>query len=88
MAGSFNFFRKYQRSMLVAVAVLAMLAFFVLPPFLQMGSGPASADPVVVSWKGGELREGQLDRGVALRTLTNRFLMEAAAVAGRHPKPL
>ncbi len=88
MAGSFNFFRKYQRSMLVAVAVLAMLAFFVLPPFLQMGSGPASADPVVVSWNGGELREGQLDRAVALRTLTNRFLMEAAAVAGRDSSQL
>jgi len=88
MAGSFNFFRKYQRSMLVAVAVLAMLAFFVLPPFLQMSAGPASADPVVVAWKGGELREGQLDRAVALRTLTNRFLMEAAAVAGRDASQL
>ena len=38
--------------MLVAVAVLAMLAFFVLPPFLQMGAGSSSADPIVVSWKG------------------------------------
>ena len=56
MAGSFNFFRKYQRSMLVAVAVLAMLAFFVLPPFLQMGAGSSSADPVVVEWKGGAVR--------------------------------
>ena len=88
MAGSFTFFRKYQRSMLVAVAVLAMLAFFVLPPFLQMTSGPASSDPVVVSWKGGELREGQLDRAVAMRTLTNRFLLEAAAVGGRDASQL
>ncbi|MEY3032852.1 MAG: hypothetical protein RLZZ622_1327 [Planctomycetota bacterium] len=88
MAGSFNFFRKYQRSMLVAVAVLAMLAFFVLPPFLQMSGGPASGDPVVVTWKGGEFREGQLDRAVAMRTLTNRFLMEAAAVAGRDASQL
>ena len=88
MAGSFNFFRKYQRSMLAAVAILAMLAFFVLPPFLQMSGGPASADPVVVTWKGGEFREGQLDRAVALRTLTNRFLMESAAVAGRDPSQL
>ncbi|MGI9454307.1 MAG: hypothetical protein ACR2NE_07070 [Pirellulales bacterium] len=88
MAGSFNFFRKYQRSMLVAVAVLAMLAFFVLPPFLQMGAGSSSADPVVVSWKGGAVREDQLERAVALRTLANRFLMQAAATAGRDPSRL
>ena len=62
--------------MLVAVAVLAMLAFFVLPPFLQMGAGSSSADPVVVSWKGGAVREDQLERAVALRTLANRFLMQ------------
>jgi hypothetical protein len=88
MAGSFNFFRKYQRSMLVAVAVLAMLAFFVLPPFLQMGAGSSSADPIVVSWKGGAVREDQLERAVALRTLANRFLMQAAATAGRDPSRL
>ncbi|MBT4887802.1 MAG: hypothetical protein HON07_11375 [Planctomycetaceae bacterium] len=88
MAGSFNFFRKYQRSMLVAVAVLAMLAFFVLPPFLQMGAGSSSADPVVVEWEGGAVREDQLERAVALRTLVNRFLMQAAATAGRDPSRL
>jgi hypothetical protein len=88
MAGSFNFFRKYQRSMLVAVAVLAMLAFFVLPPFLQMGAGSSSNDPIVVEWKGGVVREDQLERAVALRTLVNRFLMQAAATAGRDPSRL
>jgi hypothetical protein len=46
MVGSFEFFRKYQRSLLVFVAILAMLAFFVLPPFLQMGDSAASQDPV------------------------------------------
>ena len=74
--------------MLVALAVLAMLAFFVLPPFLQMGAGSSSADPVVVAWKGGSVREDQLERAVALRTLTNRFLMQAAASAGRDPSQL
>ena len=74
--------------MLVAVAVLAMLAFFVLPPFLQMGAGSSSADPVVVTWKGGAVREDQLERAVALRTLANRFLMQAAATAGRDPSRL
>jgi hypothetical protein len=88
MAGSFEFFRKNQKSMLVAVAILAMLAFFVLPPILQMGGGQASADPVVATWNGGEVREAELDRAVALRTLANRFLMQAAAAAGRDPSRL
>ena len=88
MVGSFEIFRKYQRSLLVAVAILAMLAFFVLPPFLQMGSSTGSQDPVAVTWTGGELREGGLERTVALRSLVNRFLMEAAEAAGRGPLTL
>lgn len=88
MAGSFDIFRKYQRSLLVFVAILAMLAFFVLPPFLQMGGGPAASDPVAVSWNGGSLREGDLERAVAMRTVVNRFLVESAAAAGRDPSQL
>ena len=85
MVGSFEIFRKYQRSLLVCVAILAMLAFFVLPPFLQMGGSPTSQDPVAVAWNGGELREGGLERTVAMRSLVNRFLMESAAAGGRDP---
>jgi len=85
MVGSFEFFRKYQRSLLVCVAILAMLAFFVLPPFLQMGSSMGGQDPPAVSWTGGELRENRLERTVAMRSQVNRFLMEAAAVGGQNP---
>jgi len=88
MAGSFDIFRKYQRSLLVAVAILAMLAFFVLPPFLQMGGSAPAGDPVVARWSGGEIREGQLERGVAMRSVVNRFLVEAAVAAGRDPSRL
>ena len=88
MAGSFDVFRKYQRSLLVAVAILAMLAFFVLPPFLQMGGGGPGGDPVAARWSGGEIREGQLERSVAMRTVVNRFLVEAAVAAGRDPARL
>lgn len=88
MAGSFDVFRKYQRSLLVAVAILAMLAFFVLPPFLQMGSNASYGDPVVVSWKGGGLRESELERAVAMQAAVNRFLMQSAAAAGRDPSRL
>ena len=88
MAGSFDIFRKYQRSLLVAVAILAMLAFFVLPPFLQMGSGVGGGDPVAATWTGGEIRESQIERGVAMRSVVNRFLVESAAAAGRDPSRL
>lgn len=88
MVGSFEIFRKYQRSLLVFVAILAMLAFFVLPPFLQMGGSATSQDPVAVTWKGGDLTEGSLERTVATRSLVNRFLMEAAAAGGRDPSRL
>jgi hypothetical protein len=88
MAGSFDIFRKYQRSLLVAVAILAMLAFFVLPPFLQMGGGSGPGDPVVAQWAGGDIREGQLERDVAMRSVVNRFLVESAAAAGRDPSRL
>jgi len=88
MAGSFDIFRKYQRSLLVFVAILAMLAFFVLPPFLQMGSGAGAADAVAARWSGGEIRESQLERSVAMRSVVNRFLVEAAVAAGRDPSRL
>ena len=85
MAGSFDIFRKYQRSLLVFVAILAMLAFFVLPPFLQMGTGMAGTDPVVATWSGGELRESGIARATAMRSVLNQFLLDAVAAAGRDP---
>lgn len=81
MAGSFDIFRKYQRQGLAALAILAMVAFFVLPPFLQMGSGRPSGDPVVVSWKGGQLHRSELDYAVSMRSAVNRFLMMAEGMA-------
>ncbi|MFM7035386.1 MAG: hypothetical protein ACKOYJ_09460 [Planctomycetia bacterium] len=88
MAGSFDIFRKYQRSLLVFVAIVAMLAFFVLPPILQMGVGPAAGNPVAVAWKDGALRENDLERAVAMRTIVNRFLAESGMAAGRDPSQL
>lgn len=88
MAGSFDLFRRYQRSLLVFVAIMAMLAFFVLPPFLQMGSGTLAGDPLVARWSGGEVRESDLERAVAMRSILNRFLIEAAVQAGRDPSRL
>jgi len=88
MAGSFDLFRRYQKSLLVFVAIMAMLAFFVLPPFLQMGSSTLAGDPLVARWSGGEIRESDLERSVTMRTVLNRFLMESAVQAGRDPSRL
>lgn len=86
MAGSFDLFRKYQRSMLAAVAILAMLAFFVLPPFLQMAPEAGAVDPLVATWNGGGIREGELQRTVAMGTIVNQFLRDAVRQAtGRDP---
>lgn len=85
MAGSFDVFRKYRRSLLVAVAILAMLAFFVLPPFLQMAPDAGMADPLVATWRGGGIREGDLQRDVAMRMVVNQFLRDAVAESGRDP---
>ncbi len=82
MAGSFNLFRRYQKSALAALAIMAMLAFFILPPLLQMNAGGGSvANPVVVRWKGGTLREQDLDRAVLARRALNQFLMVLRAEA-------
>lgn len=85
MAGSFDVFRRYQRSALAALAIMAMLAFFILPPFLQMNAGGGGRDPVVAAWSGGEIRESGIERAVAMRAALNRFLAEAAMAAGRDP---
>jgi hypothetical protein len=82
MAGSFNVFRRYQKAALAGLAIMAMLAFFVLPPLLQMGDsvGP-TADTVAVSWQGGRLRESGLQRAVMARRALNQFLMALQAAA-------
>jgi len=82
MAGSFHIFRRYQKAALAGLAIMAMLAFFVLPPILQMGqAGGPAADTVVVTWKGDSLRESGLQRAVIARRALNQFLMALQAAA-------
>ena len=82
MAGSFNLFRQYQKLALAALAIMAMLAFFVLPPVLQMGSGGSSTtDREVVSWTGGGLTETGLQRELITRRGLNQFLVALRVAA-------
>ncbi|MEX0671571.1 MAG: hypothetical protein WD060_14065 [Pirellulales bacterium] len=85
MAGSFGIFRQYEKAALAGLAIMAMLAFFVLPPILQMGAGAGGSDPQVVAWTGGGLRESGLQRAVIMRKVMNQFLVETMAAAGQDP---
>jgi hypothetical protein len=86
MAGSFGVFRQYEKAALAALAIMAMLAFFVLPPILQMGGGGSGGpDPLVVSWTGGGLRESGVQRAVIMRKVMNQFLVATMAASGQDP---
>ena len=66
MSNPLSMFRKHQYIFLVVFGVMLMVAFIVLPPlddYLRSRRGPGSAaNPVVVSWKGGQLRAAELER--------------------------
>lgn len=82
MAGHFNVFRRYQKAALAGLAIMAMLAFFVLPPLLQMGgAGGGPDDRVVVRWNGGSLKESDLERVTRVRRALNQFLMALRVAA-------
>ena len=86
MAGSFGVFRQYEKAALAALAIMAMLAFFVLPPILQMGGGGSGGpDPMVVSWTGGGLRESGVERAVIMRKVMNQFLVATMTASGQDP---
>ncbi|MFM7207752.1 MAG: hypothetical protein ACKO4T_13910, partial [Planctomycetaceae bacterium] len=87
MAGSFGVFRQYEKAALAGLAIMAMLAFFVLPPFLQMGAvgGSGGSDPLAVSWTGGGLRESGLQRAVIMRKVMNNFLVDSMMASGQDP---
>ena len=86
MAGSFGVFRQYEKAALAALAIMAMLAFFVLPPILQMGGGGSGGpDPMVVSWTGGGLRESGVQRAVIMRKVMNQFLVATMTASGQDP---
>ncbi len=82
MAGHFHVFRRYQKAALAGLAIMAMLAFFVLPPLLQMGGdGLGPDDRVVVRWNGGSLKESDVERVTRVRRALNQFLMALRVAA-------
>ena len=74
----FRFFRRYQKTMLVAAGILCMLAFTVGDALMQViGSGgnrSQGADDVVVTWDGGQLTERQVSSLVQTRSAAMQYL--------------
>lgn len=83
MASPFTVFRKYQKVLLAITGILAMIAFVFLGTCIQTtGVGRSYNNPLVVSWKYGELRETDLASMVQLRVSLNDFLRTARLQAG------
>jgi len=77
MASPLSIFRKYQYILLVVFGVMLMISFVIAPSVLQyqrmVGPG-ATENAVVVSWKSGELREGDLRGLRTSRILVQEFM--------------
>ncbi len=93
MASPMNWFRKYQKVMLVVFGV-ALMVVFLLPQLGDFSGNRANKieDPVLVSWNGGSLRRSQLARMRTLHFQTVEFLKQlqlyAAQKKGRPIVPL
>jgi len=80
--------------MLAACAILAMIAFVFLGPLMDYfggRGGQSVANPVVVSWNHGDVRESQMQYMLGLSAATNQFLemayltAQASGVAPERP---
>ncbi|MEX2560812.1 MAG: SurA N-terminal domain-containing protein [Pirellulales bacterium] len=77
-------FRKHQKAMIAMVGVLCMIAFTILPIFLDQASssGPAAgSNQVVARTARGEIREGDLGNMIERRQLANDFMVETLVAA-------
>ncbi len=84
MASPFTVFRRNQKVLLAVTGILAMIAFvFIGPTCMQMGGTVGRGDnPPVVSWNYGSIHEGEMFNRMQMRRMLNRFLREAALLAG------
>ena len=80
MASPLRLFRKYEYVFLVAFGIILMIAFVVGPilsDYLDTRVRSShGGNPVVVTWKGGELNEADLSTAHSIHLLTTRFLRE------------
>jgi hypothetical protein len=82
MASPFTVFRRNQKVLLAITGILAMIAFVFLGTCVQ-SPGPVQAyeNPTVVSWKYGDITEGEMADRIAMRRVLNHFLLSARSAA-------
>ena len=80
MASPFRVFRKKQKVMIAALAILTMFAFVILPNLDRafQGRGSAADNPVMIEWTYGEIRSRELFHKVQARRILQAFLNDAA----------
>ena len=89
MASPFSIFRKNQKLMMVALAVLCMLAFVVATPLMQiMDSRGSGGEQVALTTKYGAISESELRGMRQSRDITNRLAYETMRLAGADPRLL
>ncbi|MEX2141954.1 MAG: hypothetical protein WD894_21995 [Pirellulales bacterium] len=83
MASPFTVFRRNQKVLLAVTGILAMIAFVFLGTCVQ-SPGPVQAyeNPTVVSWKYGDITEGEMADRIVMRRILNHFLRSARVAAG------
>lgn len=76
---SFDFYRRRQREVLAILVLVAIFSFIIVPSMsLYMGDSQNTANegPVVVSWRGGQLRQLELVRLAQAKGQTINFLAQ------------
>jgi hypothetical protein len=85
----FKFFRRYQKILIVIGGVILMLAFTVAEPLSNWvqerneALGQRNPKATAVTWKGGRLTEGELDRLMYNRQMANRFVQYVDGVGAQ-----
>ncbi|TWU14466.1 hypothetical protein CA54_33120 [Symmachiella macrocystis] len=80
MKSPFALIRKYQKTLMVALTLLAVFAFVIADSLSRSMQGPNLQDKVVVKTSAGDLNKSDIDALVRQRQLANRFIQRAATV--------
>jgi hypothetical protein len=79
-----SWFRRYEKIVLVTLAVVAMVGFVIWEPLARMFYSPESTNNVVVRTSFGDLKERELYQMVESRALLNRFLDNVVTLAAQN----
>jgi len=82
MKSPFVIIRKYQKTLMVAVTLLAIFAFVVADSINRNMAGASIRDDVVVKTNAGDLKQSDMQNLLQMRQVANQFLERAASASG------